>query len=215
MEKVRELLKNPLYVGIGAGLLGLIVGWFVIGWGIWPVTYYDAAPVNLRSDLQVDYLRMAIDSYAKTGDAVTAKRRYQDLGPDAATYLQEIQNAPGKTFPDDITKFANALAMTAPLPGRHDHTWYGCPESDPVFGLAAHNGRDPGCCGSAAAASCYWSYVSFYWSLAGHWPMSSCCATARVETRWHVCSADPSRPPLRSGNRNTMLRVLKPQLPSL
>ena len=117
MEKVRELLKNPLYVGIGAGLLGLIVGWFVIGWGIWPVTYYDAAPVNLRSDLKVDYLRMAIDSYAKTGDAVTAKRRYQDLGPDAATYLQEIKNAPGKTFPDDITKFANALAMTAPLPG--------------------------------------------------------------------------------------------------
>ena len=89
----------------------------MIGWGLWPVTYYDAAPVNLRSDLQVDYLRMAIDSYSKTGDAVTAKRRYQDLGPDAATYLQEIQTAPGKTFPDDITKFANALAGTAPLPG--------------------------------------------------------------------------------------------------
>jgi hypothetical protein len=110
MEKVRELLKNPLYVGIGAGLLGLIVGWFVIGWGLWPVTYYDAAPVNLRSDLKVDYLRMAIDSYAKTGDVATAQRRYHDVGPDAATYLQEIKNAPGKTFPDDITKFANALA---------------------------------------------------------------------------------------------------------
>jgi len=111
MEKVRELLKNPLYVGIGAGLLGLIVGWFVIGWALWPVTYYDAAPVNLRSDLKVDYLRMAIDSYAKTGDVATAQRRYQDVGPDAATYLQEINNAPGKTFPDDIKKFANALAL--------------------------------------------------------------------------------------------------------
>lgn len=117
MEKVRELLKNPLYVGIGAGLLGLIVGWFVIGWGIWPVTYYDAAPVNLRTDLQVDYLRMAIDSYAKTGDVATAKRRYQDLGPDAATYLKEIQTAPGQTFPDDITKFANALALSGTQPG--------------------------------------------------------------------------------------------------
>ncbi len=117
MDKVRDLLKNPLYVGIGAGLLGLIVGWFVIGWGLWPVTYYDAAPVNLRSDLKVDYLRMAIDSYAKSGDTATAKRRYQDVGADAATYLDEIRKAPGKTFPDDITKFANALAVPAGQPG--------------------------------------------------------------------------------------------------
>jgi len=117
MEKVRELLKNPLYVGIGAGLLGLIVGWFVIGWALWPVTYYDAAPVNLRSDLKVDYLRMAIDSYAKTGDVATAQRRYHDVGADAATFLQEIQTAPGKTFPDDIKKFANALAIVSTQPG--------------------------------------------------------------------------------------------------
>ena len=139
MEKVRELLKNPLYVGIGAGLLGLIVGWFVIGWGIWPVTYYDAAPVNLRTDLQVDYLRMAIDSYAKTGDVATAKRRYQDLGPDAATYLKEIQTAPGQTFPDDITKFANALALSGS--GDH-HSRNGCSAGDPVI-YAAHNGCSP------------------------------------------------------------------------
>lgn len=118
MEKVREYLKNPMYVGIAAGVLGLLVGWFVIGWGIWPVTYYDAAPVNMRSDLQVDYLRMAIDSYSKNQDVTLAKRRYQDLGPDASKVLDEIRKAPGKTFPDDVTKFSNALALPAAQPGQ-------------------------------------------------------------------------------------------------
>jgi hypothetical protein len=113
MEKVREMLKNPLYVGIAAGLLGLIVGWFVIGWGLWPVTYYDAAPVNMRSDLRVDYLRMSIDSFSKNQDANLAKRRYAELGPDGSKILDEIRKAPGKTFPDDITKFSNALALPA------------------------------------------------------------------------------------------------------
>lgn len=116
MEKVRGLLKNPLYVGIAAGLLGLIIGWFAIGWGLWPVTYYDAAPVNMRADLQADWLRMAIDSYAKNGDVNLAKRRFQDLGADASKVLDEIRKAPGKTFPDDITKFSNALALPAAQP---------------------------------------------------------------------------------------------------
>jgi hypothetical protein len=118
MEKVREYSKNPLYVGIAAGVLGLIVGWFVIGWALWPVTYYDAAPVNLRADLQVDYLRMAIDSYSKNGDVSAAKLRYQNLGPDASKVLAEIRTSPGKTFPDDITKFSNALALTIAQPGQ-------------------------------------------------------------------------------------------------
>ena len=113
MEKVRELLKNPLYFTIGAGLLGLLVGWIIIGWGLWPVTYYDAAPVNMRSDLQVDYMRMAIDSYSKNQDAALAKQRYQGMGENAAKVLDDLRKTPGKTFPDDITKFANALALPA------------------------------------------------------------------------------------------------------
>ena len=118
MEKVRDLLKNPLYVGIAAGVLGLIIGWFVFGWWISPVSWYDAAPVDMRSDLQVDYMRMAIDSYSKNQDVTLAKRRYQDLGPDASKVLDEIRKAPGKTFPDDITKFSNALALPAVQPGQ-------------------------------------------------------------------------------------------------
>lgn len=116
MEKVRELLKNPLYVAIGAGLLGLLVGWFIIGWGLWPVTYYDAAPANLRADLQTDYLRLAIDSYSKNQDATLAKQRYLNLGSNASKLLDDLRKTPGKTFPDDITKFANALALPASSP---------------------------------------------------------------------------------------------------
>ncbi len=99
MEKVRELLKNPLYVAIGAGLLGLLVGWIIIGWGLWPVTYYDAAPVNMRSDLQVDYMRMAINSYSKNQDAAVAKQRYQGLGENAAKILDDLRKDPWQDLP--------------------------------------------------------------------------------------------------------------------
>lgn len=111
MEKLREWSKNPLYVGIIAGLLGVLFGLLVLGWWLWPVTWVDAAPRHLRADLRPDYLRMAIDSYAKNQDAGLAKKRYEDLGEYAAPLLNEIKAAPGKTFPDDIAKFSVAVGV--------------------------------------------------------------------------------------------------------
>jgi hypothetical protein len=58
-------------------------------------------------------MRMAIDSYSKNQDAALAKQRYQGLGTNAAKILDDLRKTPGKTFPDDITKFANALALPA------------------------------------------------------------------------------------------------------
>ena len=62
MEAVREQLKKPLVTGIAGLVIGLILGWFVIGWGLWPVQWTDAAPQDLRQDVKEDYLRMAVDS---------------------------------------------------------------------------------------------------------------------------------------------------------
>jgi hypothetical protein len=88
-----------------------------LGWVVAPVQWTDAAPQQLRADLQEDYLRMAIDSFALTGDAATAKTRFDSLGEDASKLLGQVQAAPGKESPDAIARFTAAIGATAALPG--------------------------------------------------------------------------------------------------
>jgi hypothetical protein len=80
MERIREQLKNPLATAIAGLLVGLIIGLPILGWWVWPVQWYDAAPVHLSQYFQQDYLCMTIDSYAQNNNMAVALRRYQALG---------------------------------------------------------------------------------------------------------------------------------------
>ena len=91
MDAIREQLKRPLVIGIVCFLLGLIIGWFVIGWGIWPVEWTDAGPEHLRQDYKEDYLRMAIYSFAQDKNADLAKQRYEALGVSGDEVLQAFE----------------------------------------------------------------------------------------------------------------------------
>jgi hypothetical protein len=113
MDAIREQLKKPLVIGIVAFIVGVIIGLVVLGWWLWPVQYYDAAPNNLRSDLQEDYLRMAIDSYAQTGDFLKAKQRWDDLGKVAPDILDKVQANPGEEKPEAISAFRSVVLATA------------------------------------------------------------------------------------------------------
>jgi hypothetical protein len=75
MNKILDYLKKPVGIGIAGFVIGMIFGLVVLGWGIWPVVWTDAAPENLHPDYQAVYLRMAIESYAKTGNIAEAKSR--------------------------------------------------------------------------------------------------------------------------------------------
>lgn len=90
MNKVRELAKNPLYTAIAAGVVGLLIGWLFIGWGLWPVTYTNTDPSSLRADFKADYARMAVDSFARNNDVTLAQQRYAALGKDAENVLASI-----------------------------------------------------------------------------------------------------------------------------
>jgi hypothetical protein len=87
---IKNLLQNVRTVLILGVILGLILG-LIIGWGLWPVTYSETTPELLRADLQEDYLRMAMESFSRTGDQQTAVRRWNDLGPAALPTLQRLQ----------------------------------------------------------------------------------------------------------------------------
>jgi hypothetical protein len=88
--------------------VGLIVG-IILGvlyaYVISPVKFIDGNIEQLRSDLKVEYLRMAIDSYALNQDAALAEQRYDQLGENASTYLSDIEFNPADQLISDIDSF--------------------------------------------------------------------------------------------------------------
>jgi len=99
MNKLQQWFKKPLFAAIAGLLLGLIIGLPILGWWIWPVQWYDAAPYHMRQDLQQQYLCMAIDSYAANSTnplaEQLAKNRYISLGDRSATVMAQLIGNPG------------------------------------------------------------------------------------------------------------------------
>jgi hypothetical protein len=94
MDAIKEQFKNPLRVGAAALLVGLVLG-LLYGWYVDPIEWTDQ-PVNaLRADLQEEYLRMAIDSYALNPDPALAMKRFADLGDGRQAVLDQIMSNPG------------------------------------------------------------------------------------------------------------------------
>jgi hypothetical protein len=119
MDLIREQLNKPLVTGIVGFALGLILGWFVIGWGIWPVRWTDATPSHLRADLKEDYLRMVIDSYVLRSDSGKALERWESLKPSAEDALAAVEAAPGPQA-NDLQNFRAVVgpeAAEAPAEG--------------------------------------------------------------------------------------------------
>lgn len=104
MDAIREQINKPLVVGIAGLVLGIILG-ILYGWVIDPVEWTDASVEHLRADLQEEYLRMAIDSYAQNRDAELAKKRYADLGSSGPEALNAVMDNPGSQNIEVILAF--------------------------------------------------------------------------------------------------------------
>lgn len=59
--------------------LGLLLGWLIIGWVLWPVEYYDTDPPDLRRSHQEVYISLVADSFGLNGDVELARERLQDF----------------------------------------------------------------------------------------------------------------------------------------
>lgn len=110
MTSPLDLLKKPLVVGILGAVAGIIIG-LIWGWGIQPVKFIDATPAVLRSDLQQDYLRMAIDSFRVNRDPNLAVQRWNELGPAAVPALQAVQQDPRGIDPAVIAAYVQQIAQ--------------------------------------------------------------------------------------------------------
>ena len=107
MSSLLDLLfKKPLFVGAVALILGILIG-IPLGWNT--VTVADTTSAVLRSDLQEDYLRMAIDSFSVNPDPNLAVQRWQSLGPAAGPAFSDIQKNPGQTNPAVIQAYGTVI----------------------------------------------------------------------------------------------------------
>jgi uncharacterized membrane protein YciS (DUF1049 family) len=57
--------------------LGLLLGWLIIGWLLWPVEYYDTDPPDLRRSHQEVYISLVADSFGLNGEVQLARERLQ------------------------------------------------------------------------------------------------------------------------------------------
>ncbi len=113
MDAIREQVNKPWVIGVAGLILGIILGVFY-GWVINPVEWTDASVDLLRPDLQEEWMRMAIDSYAVNQDAALAQSRYAQVGENAEAALTGIAAAPGSLSAESILAFQTAVQVSVP-----------------------------------------------------------------------------------------------------
>lgn len=84
--------KKETLVACAAGLIvGLLLGWLVIGWWLWPVKWVDADPWDLRAEHKQAYVAMVADSLATNGDSGLAEQRLRHWDKkELSTILQQL-----------------------------------------------------------------------------------------------------------------------------
>lgn len=109
MEKIVSYLKNYKIALPIAVLVGILIGWLVIGWGIWPVQWYDAAPDNLHPDFRDEYLRMAIYTSTMSGNYEIAAGAWAALGDASEETLAVVLGQPDYLTNDQLAVFGNLV----------------------------------------------------------------------------------------------------------
>lgn len=102
-----HLLLPLVFVG------GLLLGWLVIGWWLWPIQWANVAPAQLSPDHQRTYVAMAAEAYALTGDAAQAQFRLATWDDEAlaATLTMLLQETTDPLARDRYVALGEALAM--------------------------------------------------------------------------------------------------------
>lgn len=92
-ERMRSLGEKKTIIAAAVALVaGLLIGWLVIGWWLWPVEFYDTDPVDLRAEHKRAYITMVADSYHVTHDLDAARQRLATFPPEElSSLLAEVQ----------------------------------------------------------------------------------------------------------------------------
>jgi hypothetical protein len=99
-----------------AFVVGLLMGWLIIGWWLWPVEWANSGPWRLRSDYQQAYIRLLADDYGRTGDIERVRQALRGWdGKDLSRRLATMQaQADSLEERRRLAELAEALALPDP-----------------------------------------------------------------------------------------------------
>jgi hypothetical protein len=113
--------RSILIVAI-AFIVGLILGWIVLGWWLFPVQWSGAMVQDLQPADQKMIVATAAEAYALTQDSGKAVERLQMLGSQqqvallAAQVVQDATNSGDLVTADRVTQMANGVGLVLPAP---------------------------------------------------------------------------------------------------
>ncbi len=82
--------KQPLVTALLMLVVGFLLGWVVMGWGLWPVQYVNGDVSQLRPDQQQEYVRLVAGAYAVNQvDTAKATTLIGQLGPNASKVVSD------------------------------------------------------------------------------------------------------------------------------
>ncbi|MBP8002618.1 MAG: hypothetical protein KA314_26860 [Chloroflexi bacterium] len=94
-------------------LLGVILGWLVIGWWLWPVEWINVDPWQLSAEGQRAYLAAVAEGYALTGDVTVMQARLNGWDGEAVAQLLAfmIESTPDAAAQQTLNNLREALAL--------------------------------------------------------------------------------------------------------
>jgi hypothetical protein len=113
-SKFADLIRGSRGYLIGLTFVaGLLLGWMVIGWWLWPVQWTNSEPWHLRPRHQRTFVRLVAEDYWQTGDISRAREALAGWDKEAlAELLATMENQASSTEErQHLIALAEALEM--------------------------------------------------------------------------------------------------------
>lgn len=120
--QIDVLRERSFQIGAGVGLIvGLLIGWLIIGWWLAPINWVDARPGDLHPDWQKHYVAMVVDSYILSRDSETAEARLDGFDrsvlPDLFGEVEaEFEREDAMQQAQETRQLAELLGVTTVVP---------------------------------------------------------------------------------------------------
>ncbi len=125
LEDVSTMIdRRTIIAGIVGLVVGGLIGWILLGWVLFPVTWTNADPWDLRPEQTEVYIKLVADSYSVNEDAELARERMagfdrQEVSEILGTLTAEAEEAGDAEGKRRLEYLGLALDLTAeaPAPG--------------------------------------------------------------------------------------------------
>jgi hypothetical protein len=111
-DRIKRRRRRVL--GLSLLLSGLLLGWLVVGWWLWPVQWINTFPWDLRSDYQKKFVELVANDYWQSGDVSQARQALSGWDEEELAQLLATMRAQASSF--EVRQRLAALVEALALP---------------------------------------------------------------------------------------------------